>query len=200
MAAGLTFPLVAKPDIGRHGVCRIEHVVALREYLRQCPGGEKLILQRFVPCSGEAAVLYARLPGMQSGRILSLALRAGGSYRDARRYITPELEARFDAIARGMGEFHYGRFDLCFASADELMRGVNFSVTEISGVGGGANHAWDPLLPLAEIYRRLVDQQRIMFLIGEKNRARGFKPIGCADYLKSVVRQSQLSRRYPASA
>ena len=200
MVAGLTFPLIAKPDIGRHGVCRIEHVVALREYLRQCPGGEKLILQRFVPCAGEAAVLYARLPGMQSGRILSLAFRAGGRYRDARRYITPELEARFDAIARSMREFHYGRFDLGFASADELMRGDKFSVTEISGVGGGANHAWDPLLPLAEIYRRLVDQQRIMFLIGEKNRARGFKPIGCADYLKSVVRQSQLSRRYPASA
>jgi len=55
-------------------------------------------------------------------------------------------------------------------------------------------------LPFAEIYRRLIDRQRIMFLIGEKNRARGFEPVGCAGFLTSMVRQSQLGRRYPASA
>jgi hypothetical protein len=55
-------------------------------------------------------------------------------------------------------------------------------------------------MPLAEIYRRMIDRQRIMFLIGEKNRARGFEPVGCADMVKSMLRQSQLSRRYPASA
>jgi hypothetical protein len=46
----------------------------------------------------------------------------------------------------------------------------------------------------------LADQQRIMFLIGEKNRARGFAPVGCADALKFLIRQSQFGRRYPASA
>ena len=67
-------------------------------------------------------------------------------------------------------------------------------------MGGTIDHAWDPSLPVAEIYRRLIDQQRIMFLIGDRNRARGFEPVGCADVLKGLVRQSQLSRRYPASA
>ena len=42
--------------------------------------------------------------------------RAGGLYRDACDFITPELSARFDAIARSMPEFHYGRFDVRFAS------------------------------------------------------------------------------------
>ena len=55
-------------------------------------------------------------------------------------------------------------------------------------------------MPVTERYHRLVDQQRIMFLIGEKNRARGFAPQGWTDILKSVVRQSQFTRRYPASA
>ena len=55
-------------------------------------------------------------------------------------------------------------------------------------------------LLLAEIYRALIDRQRVMFLIGEKNRARGFEPVGCAGFLTSMVRQSQLGRRYPASA
>ena len=99
-----------------------------------------------------------------------------------------------------MREFHYGRFRLRFGSIDELMRGENFSVIEINGIRSGTNRDCDPALPLAEVYRRLADQQRIMFLIGEKNRARGFTPVGCADVLKSFIRQSQFGRRYPASA
>ena len=58
--AGLAFPLIAKPDVGRHRLCRIDDALALREYLRHFPAGEKLILQRCVTHSGEAAVLYAR--------------------------------------------------------------------------------------------------------------------------------------------
>jgi membrane protein DedA with SNARE-associated domain len=199
-AAGLAFPLIAKPDIGCHGVCRIDDVPALREYLRHFPRGERLILQRFVPHAGEATALYARLPGMRSGRVLSLTICANGLCRDARRHITPALEARIDAIARSMREFHYGEFHLRFASTDELMRGEDLSIVEIKGVDGRINHAWDPSLPVAEVYRRLIDRQRIMFLIGDRNRARGFKPVGFADVLKGLVRQSQLSRRYPASA
>src|SRR5262249_55826 len=73
--AGLAFPLIAKPDIGRHGMRRIDDVPALREYLRHFPPGQKVILQRFVLYTGEASVLYARLPAAQSGRVLSLSFR-----------------------------------------------------------------------------------------------------------------------------
>jgi membrane protein DedA with SNARE-associated domain len=199
-AAGLTFPLIAKPDIGRCSACRIDDVAELRDYLRHFPAGEKLILQRFVPYAGKASVLYARLPGAPRGRLLSLTLCAGELRHDGRRHITPQLEARLDAVARSMREFHYGRFDLRFVSVDALMRGDDFAIVEISGLGGTLERAWDPAMPLAEIYRRLTDQQRIMFLIGDKNRARGFAPAGCADVVKSLVRHSQLGRRYPASA
>ena len=67
-AAGLAFPLIAKPDV-RHGrPCKIDDAPAFREYLRHFPAGEKLILQRFVSHSGEAAALYeaagcAKWPG-----------------------------------------------------------------------------------------------------------------------------------------
>ena len=99
-----------------------------------------------------------------------------------------------------MNEFHYGRFDLRFASAEELAQGENFSIVEISGIGGGAADAWDPQLPVAEVYHRFLDQQRILFMIGERNRARGFEPMGCADFVKYLVRRTKLIRRYPASA
>jgi hypothetical protein len=39
-----------------------------------------------------------------------------------------------------------------------------------------------------------------MFLIGAKNRASGFEPVGWANVLTSLIRRSQLVRRYPASA
>ena len=76
-AAGVGFPLVAKPDIGwqGYGVRRIDDPRALRDYLRDFPSGAKLILQRFVPYAGEGVLLYARVPGARSGRILSLAFR-----------------------------------------------------------------------------------------------------------------------------
>ena len=45
---------------------------------------------------------------------------------------------------------------------------------------GFADRRYEAALPLGEVYRRAVDQQRIMFLIGDKNRARGFKPCAFA--------------------
>lgn len=199
-AAGLTFPLVAKADVGRCSACRIDDVTQLRDYLRHFPPGEKLVLQRLATHSEKASVLYARLPGAPHGRVLALALYADGLCREGRRHITPQLEARIDAIACSMREFHYGHFHLRFASIDALMRGEDFAIVEIGGLGGTLERAWLPSMPLAEIYRRLIDQQRIMFLIGDKNRARGFAPVGCADVLKSLLRHSQLGRRDPVSA
>lgn len=75
--AGLTFPLIAKPDVGwhGHGVHCLGDRDALAHYLAQFPVAAPLMLQRYVPYAGEAAVLYARLPGEHKGRVLSLTFR-----------------------------------------------------------------------------------------------------------------------------
>jgi membrane protein DedA with SNARE-associated domain len=264
--SGLEFPLIAKPNIGwhGHGVQRIDERAQLENYIAHFPEATTLMLQRYVPHAGEAAVLYARLPGEASGRILSLTFRyfphvvgndrmtvrqlirsderaqwksalhlgvdpthrgvdpvdldripargevvrialinnqrAGALYRDGRRHITAALEARFDAIACSMTEFHYGRFDLRFETVEALMRAEDFSIVEINGIGGEAIDCWDPRLAVTEVYRRLTEQQRLLFMIGQRNRARGFRPTGFGDFATSFFRQSQLIRRYPASA
>ena len=264
--SGLDFPLIAKPNIGwhGHGVRRIDERAQLENYIAQFPQASTLMLQRYVPHAGEAAVLYARLPGDANGRILSLTFRyfphvlgngrmtvrqlihsderaqwksslhlgvdpthrgvdpidldripargevvrmalinnqrAGALYRDGRRHITTALEARFDAIARSMTEFHYGRFDLRFETVEGLMRGEDFLIVEINGIGGEAIDCWDPRLAVSEVYRRLAEQQRLLFMIGQRNRARGFHPTGIGDFVSSFFRQTQLIRRYPASA
>jgi len=263
--AGITYPLIAKPDIGwhGHGVRRILTAQELADYIAGFPEDANIILQRYVPYAGEAAVLYARLPGERHGRVLSLTFRyfphvvgngtatvreligqdararwkaklhlggdathrglseaelkrvpaagevvqialignqrAGALYRDGRRYITAAMERKIDAIAGSMTEFHYGRFDLRFDTVEALARGEDFSIVEINGIGGEAIDVWDPRLPVGEVYRRLVDQQRLLFLIGKRNRARGFRPTKFADFAKSLVRQSRLIRQYPAS-
>lgn len=137
------------------------------------------------------------------GEVVRIALignqRAGALYRDGRRYITAALEARFDAIACSMTEFHYGRFDLRFDTIEGLMRAEDFSIVEINGIGGEAIDCWDPRLGVREVYRRLADQQRLLFLIGQRNRARGFQPTRVGEFLNSLVKQGQLIRRYPAS-
>ncbi|HWM83118.1 hypothetical protein [Pseudorhodoplanes sp.] len=263
--SGIAYPLIAKPDIGwhGHGVRRIANAEELRGYITGFPENATIILQRYVPFAGEAAVLYARLPGERRGRVLSLTFRyfphvvgngresvrdligkdararwkaklhlggdathrglgenelarvpavgevvqialignqrAGALYRDGRRYITDAMARRIDAIACSMTEFHYGRFDLRFDTVEALARGEDFSIVEVNGIGGEAIDVWDPRLPVGEVYRRLVDQQRLLFLIGKRNRARGFRPTRLRDFVGSLVRQNRLIRRYPAS-
>ena len=75
--AGLGLPVVVKPDIGwqGYGVALLGDAEALSNYIAAFPPGQRLILQRPIPHDGEAGVLYARLPGEPTGRVLSLTLR-----------------------------------------------------------------------------------------------------------------------------
>lgn len=76
-AAGLSFPLIVKPDVGWRGfgVRRIENEAELAGYLADFPGGVRLVLQEYIPHHGEAGVFYVRRPGERRGEIFSLTLR-----------------------------------------------------------------------------------------------------------------------------
>lgn len=263
---GLSFPLVAKPDIGWHGygVRLVDDAAELEAYIAAYPEGEDIILQRYVPYAGEAAIVYARMPGEERGRILSMTFRilphvvgdgrssvrdlisadaraawkanlhfgrdrthcglsedllasvprageavqiafignqrAGGHYRDTSDLVTPALEQRFDAIGRGMREFHYGRFDIRFASEAALRRGEGLAIVEVNGIGGEAIDVWDPRVPVREVYRRLLAHQRLLFAIGDRNRSRGFQPTPAGEFVAALTRQTQLIRLYPPSS
>ena len=76
-AAALGWPLVVKPDIGCNGtgVRLVRDPAELRAAVRSFPSGARLVIQAFVPYSGEAGVFYVRLPGEAHGRITSLTLK-----------------------------------------------------------------------------------------------------------------------------
>jgi membrane protein DedA with SNARE-associated domain len=137
------------------------------------------------------------------GEVVRLAfigsMRVGGLYRDADDRITPALSARFDAISRSMPDFHYGRFDVRFASVDRLQQGEDFRIIEINGAGSEAIGAWDPEKTVVQVYRHLFAQQRLMFEIGAANRARGWKAPGLVSMIRAARLQNRLVKRYPPS-
>jgi hypothetical protein len=75
--AGLSFPVVAKPDLGMcgFGVRLVRDAQDLNEYLAAFPEGQNVVLQTWLPDNGEAGIFYTRMPGEASGRITGLALR-----------------------------------------------------------------------------------------------------------------------------
>lgn len=77
LTLGLSFPVIAKPDIGwcGFGVRRIDDEAALDAYIDAYPAGETLLLQEYLDLPGEAGVFYVRWPEASAGRLLSLTVR-----------------------------------------------------------------------------------------------------------------------------
>jgi len=76
-ARGLTYPVIAKPDIGCNGtgVRLIHDKAALARYLDTYPQGETIVLQQYVPEPNEAGIFYMRRPDEPQGRITSLTIK-----------------------------------------------------------------------------------------------------------------------------
>jgi membrane protein DedA with SNARE-associated domain len=127
------------------------------------------------------------------------SLRTGALYKDGTYLVTPWLTKRFDAIAKSMPEFYYGRFDIRFESVDKLKTGQGFSIIEINGAGAEAIHAWDPNVSILGLYREFFKAQSLLFKIGAINRARGFKPMPASMFIKAIVKQKILIKKYPPS-
>jgi hypothetical protein len=87
-----------------------------------------------------------------------------------------------------------------FASVERLREGKDFRIIEINGAGSESISAWDPEMTLWQTYARLLRHQRLMFEIGARNRARGWKPAGLLAVLRAARRQTRLIDRYPPSS
>ncbi|PGH57831.1 hypothetical protein CRT60_07585 [Azospirillum palustre] len=256
--AGLSFPLVAKPDIGWRGigVRLVRDAADLRTYLQGFPADVRLILQEHVAYAGEAGIFYVRKPGERHGRIFSMTFRyyphvvgdgrstlrqliaadpraswkselhhealadrldevpeagrtvrlslvgssrVGGLYKDACGHVTATLTARFDEIADQMPGFHFGRFDVRFASVERLAVGEDFRIIEVNGAGAEAIHMWDPEFRLGDAYTTLFHQQALMFEVADACRAAGAQPLTALELVRYQRRQQTLLPLYPAS-
>jgi hypothetical protein len=256
--AGLSLPVVAKPDLGCRGagVKLVRTADDLHAYLQAFPRGATLLLQRLVPFEGEAGIFYCRRPGQANGRIVSITLKyfphvtgdgrrtlrqlilddpragklshlylrrhtarldlvpaagesirlafagshsRGAIFRNGTHLVTPEMEACFDAIAKRLPEFHFGRFDVRFEDFAQVQRGRAFTIVEVNGAGAESTHIWDRQTTLPQAWLALMRQYRWLYEIGHANRARGFKPMRWAHFIRDYRREKLLTLQYPAT-
>lgn len=75
--AGLSFPVVAKPDMACRGagVQPIYNVDDLRRYIGLLHGDVDILLQTMISAEGEAGIFYVREPDQPKGRIISITLK-----------------------------------------------------------------------------------------------------------------------------
>lgn len=114
--AGLTFPLVAKPDIGwqGYGVRPVESEEALWDYVRMFPAGAEMMLQEMIPWDAEAGVFYVRTPGAATGKVVAMTLRyfphvLGDGVRTVRQLILDDQRASWKAgLHLGRAGLHSG--------------------------------------------------------------------------------------------
>lgn len=73
----LSFPVVAKPDLGCRGVGvkLIQSPNQLREYFSSFPINARFLIQEKAPYSAEAGIFYVRYPNQKKGKIISITLK-----------------------------------------------------------------------------------------------------------------------------
>ena len=70
--SSLTYPLIAKPDIGMKSfaVERIYDAKGIEHYLQKTPSD--FLIQEFIPYEKEVGIFYVRYPGQQAGKITGI--------------------------------------------------------------------------------------------------------------------------------
>ncbi|USD41740.1 D-alanine--D-alanine ligase [Vibrio sp. SCSIO 43135] len=256
--AQLSFPIVAKPDLGCRGagVKLLQDKDQLASYIESFPRDARFLLQEKAPYQAEAGVFYVRYPEDTRGKIISITLKyapsvtgdgvstlqqlidncpragqlshlylprhedklqevlelgeefqlafagshsRGSIFRNGNQYITEALSQKLDEIFDDLDGFHYGRLDIKFADIHQFMQGEAFTILEINGASSEAAHIWDRNTPLSEIFSTLLEQYRILFDIGARQKRRGHKTPSMAALLNAWREEKLLTQQYPAT-
>jgi hypothetical protein len=119
----------------------------------------------------------------------------GAMFLDGGWVLTPQLEDRFDAIARQFDGFHFGRFDVRLDGDVEAFRaGHGFKIIELNGVTSEATHIYHPGTPLIRAYGVLMGQWRIAFEIGAESRRCGVAPTPVHKLIELVREYRRIAR------
>ncbi len=123
----------------------------------------------------------------------------GCIFHDGMKLCTPELEARIDDISRKLNGFFIGRYDIRFASEDDLRMGRNFQIIELNGAASEATSIYDARNSLWSAYRTLFQQWDLVFSIGAANRSRGAATTRIAEVLRGLRHYHALAATYPVA-
>ena len=152
-AAGLKFPVMAKPDLGLcgYGVRRIDDIGNLYTYVASFPDDETIVLQEYLAHEYEAGIFYAREPRASRGRILGLALRYFPRVSGDGAHTLDQLIARDPRAQRVLeSRQHECRFDGArVPAAGELVRLSTIGSTRVGGLYRNGEYLITPQLSAA---------------------------------------------------
>lgn len=134
---GLDFPLVAKPDLGwcGYGVQLLHNPAQLAAYLESFPQNETVVLQRYLPETGEAGIFYARPPGRETGAIIGICLRSFPQVKGDGVHTLTQLIARDKRMLRIKNGLHKPAFDPQYIPArGETIRLATIGSTRVGGL------------------------------------------------------------------
>lgn len=178
------------PQVTGDGRQTVGELIAVDNRLR------RLVSNRFHECRFDPSYIPS------FGETVRLALigstRVGGLYLDGTNHVSQKLIDRLDEIARDMGAFHVGRFDVRYKTLAGLESG-EFTIMEVNGAGSEAVHAWDPKYTIRDVYRIVFAKQCLLFEIGAACRQLGHRPCGFLKLARLHIQQQNLMRRYPPS-
>ena len=100
----------------------------------------------------------------------------GCEFRDGWNLYTEELRSAFDEISQRLPGFFVGRFDVRYASDEELRGGKGFQILELNGAASEATNIYDSRNSIWAAYATLFRQWQIVYAIGAANRRRGYRP------------------------
>lgn len=123
----------------------------------------------------------------------------GAIFRDGGPLVTPAMTDAFDAIAKRIDGFYFGRFDVRFTDIGDLQRGEGFKILEVNGAGAEMTHIWDARLSLRQAYQALRTQYRLLFEIGAANRSLGHRPMSLPDIWRLYRHEKRLWALYPST-
>jgi len=113
------------------------------------------------------------------------------------RLCTPELESRMDEISQKLTGFFIGRYDIRYASEEDLRAGRNFQIIELNGAASEATSIYDARNSIFAAYRTLFQQWDLVFAIGAANRKRGCTPTKLSLVWQKWREYSRLAATYP---
>ena len=123
----------------------------------------------------------------------------GCIFRDGMNLNSPALEQRIDEISRKVSGFFIGRYDIRFASAEDLRAGKNFQIIELNGAAAEATSIYDARNTLWSAYRTLFRQWDLVFAIGAENRRRGCATMKISDCWRAWRNYAALAATYPTA-
>lgn len=121
----------------------------------------------------------------------------GCIFQDGMHLWSEGLEQAIDAISQRLDGFFIGRYDIRYASEDDLRSGRSFQIIELNGAASEATSIYDARNSLFAAYRTLFRQWELVFAIGSENRHRGWPTTKPSQLWRTWRETNSLIATYP---